>query len=89
MIGATALILIPVWGGDTYAWDDSGQDSNALDLDDVGVPGCADLSQGDSVDANGDTPWVIASRDLLDDAANSHVNVVVWSWHPLWPGQGR
>jgi hypothetical protein len=77
--GMNSLEAFPAFG-DTYAWDDSGQASNALDLDDLGIPGCADLSQGDSVDANGDTPWVLASRTLLDNPANSHINVVVWSW---------
>jgi hypothetical protein len=77
--GMDALAAFPDYGG-LYAWDDSGSDPDALDLDDYGIPGCADLSQGDSVDQNGDTPWVIATRDLLDDPANAHVNVVVWSW---------
>jgi len=77
--GMNSLEAFPSFG-DTYAWDDAGQDPNALDLDDDGIPGCADLSQGDSVDGNGDTPWVIATRSLLDDPANSHINVVMWSW---------
>jgi len=77
--GMTALQNFPSFGN-TYAWDDHGEDPNALDLDDNGIPGCDDLSQGDEVDSNGDTPWVIATRDLLDDPANSHVNVVMWSW---------
>ena len=64
--------------GNKYEWSDNG--SSGLDLDDYGIPGVADLSQGDSVDSNGDTPWVISTRALLDNPANSHVNVVVWSW---------
>ncbi|GEM_PF-1051161 len=63
-----------------YNWDDSGATPGALDLDDYGIPGCADLSQGDWVDANGDTPWVVATRTLLDNPSNSHINVVIWSW---------
>jgi len=63
-----------------YDWDESGATPGALDLDDYGIPGCADLSQGDWVDANGDTPWVVATRALLDNPANSHINVVIWSW---------
>ena len=66
--------------GDLYAWDDSGQQDGALDLDDGGIPGCADLSQGDALDEHGVTPWVTATRALLDDPANAHINVVVWSW---------
>ncbi len=77
--GMNSLMAFPAFG-DRYAWDDTGQDANALDLDDYGIPGCEDLSQGDSEDANGDTPWVIATRDLLDNPDNSHVNVVLWSW---------
>jgi hypothetical protein len=77
--GMQALEAFPAFGG-RYAWDDSGQEANTLDLDDDGIPAGGDLSQGDSVDANGDTPWVIATRDLLDDSANRHLNVVVWSW---------
>ena len=64
--------------GTKYEWADDG--SAGLDLDDYGIPGCADLSQGDCIDGNGDTPWVVATRTLLDSVANCHVNVVVWSW---------
>jgi hypothetical protein len=75
-----ALEAFPSFGG-LYSWDDSGQDANSLDLDDMGIPSSVpDLSQGDSVDANGDTPWVVATREFLDEPANSHINVVVWSW---------
>ncbi len=77
--GMEALANFPAFG-ERYAWDDSGANANALDLDDYGIDGCPDLSQGDSEDANGDTPWVIATRALLDDSANAHINVVVWSW---------
>jgi hypothetical protein len=76
--GMNALESYPPFGT-TYAWSDSGA-AGSLDLDDYGIPGCADLSQGDWVDGNGDTPWVVATRQLLDNPANSHVNVVVWSW---------
>ena len=65
--------------GNTFSWDDAGIAGN-LDLDDYGIPGCEDLSQGDSVDANGDTLWVVATRTLLDNPSNSQINVVVWSW---------
>lgn len=66
---------------DRYAWADAGNVDNALDLDDLGIPGSVnDLSQGDQVDSNGDTPWVVQTRALLDKPENSHVNVVMWSW---------
>ena len=77
--GMNALEAFPDFG-DRYAWDDSGQTAGALDLDDYGIPGCADLSQGDWVDDNGDTPWVVATRELLDNPDNEHINAVVWSW---------
>ena len=75
--GMNALEVYPPFG-DRYEWSDSGL--TGLDLDDYGIPGCADLSQGDYIDANGVTPWVTATRALLDNSANSHINVVVWSW---------
>ncbi len=63
-----------------YDWDDSGTRPGALDLDDYGIPGCADLSQGDTIDGNGVTPWVTATRNLLDNPDNNHINVIIWSW---------
>jgi hypothetical protein len=76
--GMNALRNFPAFGS-KYEWSDSGS-VGALDLDDYGITGCADLSQGDSIDANGVTPWVTATRNLLDNPANYHVNVIVWSW---------
>lgn len=61
-----------------YQWSDDG--SAGLDLDDYGIEGCADLSQGDDIDSNGVTPWVTATRALLDNTENYHINVVMWSW---------
>jgi len=77
--GMNALRSFPVFGT-TYDWDDTGVRAGALDLDDLGIAGCADLSQGDSIDANGVTPWVTATRALLDNSANNHINVIMWSW---------
>jgi hypothetical protein len=77
--GMDALAAFPAFAG-FYAWDDSGANPDALDLDDYGIDGCADLSQGDSEDENGDTPWVVATRTLLDNPENAHLNVVMWSW---------
>jgi len=77
--GMNALKNFPDFAS-LYDWDDSGAKSGALDLDDYGIPGCADLSQGDSEDGNGDTPWTKATRTLLDNQENHHVNVIVWSW---------
>jgi hypothetical protein len=76
--GMNALRYFPLFGT-TYDWDDAGARAGALDLDDYGIPGCADLSQGDTI-VNGVTPWVTATRTLLDNAANNHINVIMWSW---------
>ena len=75
--GMNALKNYAVFG-DTYEWSDNG--SSGLDLDDYGISGIADLSQGDYIDSNGVTPWVTATRNLLDSSANDHVNVIMWSW---------
>ena len=78
--GMNALEAFPSFG-DLYAWDDSGQDPGSLDLDDNGIPGEGqDLSQGDTIDDNGVTPWVTSTRALLNNPDNSHINVVMWSW---------
>jgi len=76
--GMNALESFPAFG-DKYAWSEDG--SSGLDLDDYGIPGaCSDLSAGDYIDDNGVTPWVTASRNLLDDPSNYDINVIVWSW---------
>jgi hypothetical protein len=76
--GMNALESFPPFG-DTYAWSDDG--AAGLDLDDRGIPcGTPDLSQGDSIDGFGVTPWVTCTRDFLDSPANAHINVVLWSW---------
>jgi hypothetical protein len=77
--GMDALKSFPPFGA-LYDWDDAGVRAGALDLDDYGISACPDLSQGDYIDGNGVTPWVTATRALLDNAANTHVNVVIWSW---------
>ncbi len=76
--GINAVEAFPPYTG-FYAWSDDG--SVGLDLDDNGIP-CAvnDLSTGDYIDDNGVTPWVTGTRDLLDDPANAHLNVIMWSW---------
>jgi hypothetical protein len=77
--GLEALRTFPPFGT-LYDWDDAGVRAGALDMDDYGISACPDLSQGDWIDGNGVTPWVTATRNLLDNPANQHVNVVVWSW---------
>ena len=73
--GMNALENFPSFGT-KYEWSDDG--SAGLDLDDYGIPGAKpDLSQGDHIDVNGVTPWVTATRNLLNDPANTHVNVIM------------
>ncbi len=77
--GMNSLKTFPKFG-DLYDWDDAGARWGALDLDDYGIAGCADLSQGDTIDEHGVTPWVTATRNLLNDPSNWNINVVMWSW---------
>ena len=62
--GMNALESFPAFGS-TYDWDDSGLQADALDLDDYGIPGCSDLSQGDYIDKFGVTPWVTATLNCV------------------------
>ena len=76
--GMDALETFPDFGS-SYQWSDDG--SAGLDLDDRGIPcGVPDLSQGDSIDGNGVTPWVTCTRNFLDSPAGAHINVIMWSW---------
>ena len=76
--GMTALENFPAFSM-KYEWSDNG--SSGLDFDDYGIPGAKpDLSQGDYIDEYGVTPWVTATRNLLDNSANNHINVIMWSW---------
>jgi len=77
--GMDSIQAYPAFG-DRYEWTDNG--SAGLDLDNYGISNCVapDLSQGDYIDGNGVTPWVTCTRDFLDLPANSHVNVIMWSW---------
>jgi hypothetical protein len=76
--GMNAVQSFPPFAGE-YEWSDDG--SVGLDLDNYGIPcGIPDLSQGDYIDGNGVTPWVTCTRAFLDDPANAHINVIMWSW---------
>lgn len=76
--GMNAVEGFPAYGS-TYEWSDDG--SVGLDLDDRAIPcGVSDLSQGDSIDEHGVTPWVTCTRAFLDDPTNAHINVIMWSW---------
>ncbi len=79
--GLNALENFPAFGN-KYAWvDNSSGSSDSLSLDDYGIPGIADLSQGD-LDSDGDgiADWAEDTYDFLVDTDNYHINVVMWSW---------
>lgn len=65
---------------DRYEWSDNGSSGLDLDYYDPIMSGYHDLSTEDSEDANGNTPWANATRTFLNNAANYHINVVMWSW---------
>ena len=77
--GMSALRAFPVFGT-RYDWDDTGTRTGALDMDDEGIPGSVSDLSNDTQDSNGNTLWAIATRNLLDDPSNYHVNVIMWSW---------
>lgn len=78
--GMNAISLYPDFEGN-YAFSTNGGEG-VLDLRDNGISPSSypDLSKGDSVNADGDTPWVVDTRAFLDNPANQDINVIVWSW---------
>jgi hypothetical protein len=68
--------------GSIFSWSDTTQgDNTGLSLDDRGIPGVADLSQGDAdSDGDGIANWAEDTYDFLDNPDNYHVNVIMWSW---------
>jgi hypothetical protein len=79
--GMNALEHFPAFG-DKYAWRDTSHgDAQSLSLDDRGIPGINDLSNGDrDSDGNGHADWADRTYDFLIDSNNYHVNVIMWSW---------
>ncbi len=76
--GLNAIENFPDFGN-RYEWSEDG--ASGLDLDDYGIPcNVGDLSQGDLIDEYGVTPWVTCTRTFLNDPANFHINVIMWSW---------
>ena len=75
--GMSALYNYPPFA---HYFDYGSSGVGELEFHDYGIPGIADLSQGDYIDGNGVTPWVTSTRAYLDNAANLHINVVMWSW---------
>ena len=77
--GMDALMAYPAFDG-LYSWGyDDSKESLSLIAGGTGGP-VPDLSQGDWVDDNGDTPWVVQTRALLNNPENSNINVVMFSW---------
>jgi heat shock protein HslJ len=79
--GMDALERFPNFGS-KYAWvDNSHGDTSNLSLDDRGITGVPDLSQGDGdSDGDGIANWAEDTYDFLIDANNEHINVIMWSW---------
>jgi len=61
------------WKGSQYAFNEGGT-NGALDIDDYAFSGASDLGSPDRIS------WATATRNYLNNAANSDVNVVIWSW---------
>jgi len=79
--GIDALESFPDFG-DKYAWSDTTSgDTQSLSLDDRGISGVADLSQGDGdSDGDGIANWAEDTYTFLNNTSNNHVNVIMWSW---------
>jgi hypothetical protein len=79
--GMNALKNYPDFGN-RYAWQDTSHgDASYLSLDDRGIPGVADLSQGDQdSDGDGIAKWAEDTYDFLVNTDNYHINVILWSW---------
>ncbi len=69
----TGMAGLENWKGSQYAFNEGGT-NGALDIDDYAFPGASDLGNPDRI------AWESATRNYLNDPANSDVNVVIWSW---------
>ena len=61
------------WKGAKYAFNNGGS-NGALDIHDYAFAGASDLGNPNR------TAWETATRNYLNNPANSDVNVVIWSW---------
>ncbi len=79
--GMNALKNYPDFG-DKYNWSDTSTGDNfSLSLNDHGIPGIPDLSQGDGdTDGDGIDNWAEDTYDFLNNPDNYHINVIMWSW---------
>lgn len=69
--------------GNRYLWGGSMNNNSLLSLADSGIPGIADLSQGDDVDPSDPdsvTLWARDTYNYLINSSNYHINVIIWSW---------
>jgi len=69
LIGQTGLVG---YKGDIYNWNEGGT-NGALDIDDY-------FTMENRADLGAEDQWAPATRTYLDDATNSEVNVIIWSW---------
>jgi hypothetical protein len=79
--GMNALETFPEFN-DLYHWTDNSQpNTETLSLDDKGIGGVSDLSNGDyDSDADGIAVFAEDTYDFLDNTDNYHINVILWSW---------
>ena len=79
--GLNALAKFPAFGT-RYSWsDDSKGTQSALSLDDHGMHGINDLSNGDrDNNNNGYADWADVTYSFLKSPDNNHINVIMWSW---------
>ena len=75
-----ALELFPAFGS-RYAWQDTSHgDTASLSLDDHGISGVSDLSNGDYDSGNGKATFAMDTYNFLVKTENYHINVIIWSW---------
>ena len=67
----TGMTGLMDWKGDLYKWNNGDMDG-ALDI--------RDRIMGGDLGHNGSLEWKNATRALLENEANSDINVVIWSW---------
>ena len=79
--GMNAMKAYPAFAT-TYNWSDTSTGTqDSLSLDDNGIPGIGDLSQGDTDDdGNGIDKWAEDTYTFLRNENNYHINVILWSW---------
>jgi hypothetical protein len=79
--GLNSLEQYPAFAS-KYGWTDSSMgNTSSISLNDNGIPGVADLSQGDGLYSGDNVAmWARDTYNYLIDTSNYHVNVIMWSW---------